>query len=74
MKRGDKNMKKEAEIKYEDAVSEIEQIARDMDNGNLDIDQLGEKLKRAQTLIDYGKAKLTKAGEDINKLIHAEEK
>ena len=74
MKRGDKNMKKEAEIKYEDAVSEIEQIARDMDNGNLDIDQLGEKLKRAQTLIDYCKDKLTKTEEDINKLIHAEEK
>lgn len=74
MKRGDKNMKKEAEIKYEDAVSEIEQIARDMDNGNLDIDQLGEKLKRAQTLIDYCKSKLTKTEEDINKLIHAEEK
>ena len=74
MKRGAKNMKKEAEIKYEDAVSEIEQIARDMDNGNLDIDQLGEKLKRAQTLIDYCKAKLTKTEEDINKLIHAEEK
>lgn len=67
-------MKKVTEIKYEDAVREIEQIARDMDNGNLDIDQLGEKLKRAQVLIDYCKAKLTKAEEDINKLIHTEGK
>lgn len=59
------------DIKYEEAVREIEQIARDMDNGNLDIDQLGEKLKRAQLLIDYCKAKLTKTEEEVGKLLQS---
>ena len=43
-----------------------------MESDELDIDQMSEQLKRAQTLIKVCKDKLTKADEDI-KLILKEE-
>ncbi|MBQ2168663.1 MAG: exodeoxyribonuclease VII small subunit, partial [Prevotella sp.] len=39
------------EIKYEEAVSQLEDIVRKMENNELDIDQLGEQLKKAQMLL-----------------------
>ena len=56
-------------INYEDAVQELEQIVRQMENDELDIDVLGEKLKRAQTLIKMCQDKLTKTDEEIKKLL-----
>lgn len=56
-------------MKYEDAVSELEQIVRHMENDELDIDQLGEKLKRAQELIKFCKDKLTKTDDEIKKIL-----
>ena len=56
-------------INYEDAVQELEQIVRQMENDELDIDVLCEKLKRAQTLIKMSQDKLTKTDEEIKKLL-----
>ena len=39
------------EMKYEQAVRELEQIVERMENDELDIDQLSEQLKRAKTLV-----------------------
>ena len=47
-------MEKE-EMKYEQAVRELEEIVDRMENDELDIDQLSEQLKRAKTLV-VGKA------------------
>ncbi len=60
-------------ISYEDAVHELEQIVGQMENDELDIDMLCEKLKRAQTLIKTCKDKLTKTDEEIKKLLGNEE-
>lgn len=57
------------EIKYEDAMREIERIVRTMESGEPDIDTLAEQLKRAQVLIKYCKDKLTKTDKEIRKLI-----
>ncbi len=59
----DKNMK------YEDAVHELEQIVRQMENDELDIDSLGEQLKRAQELIKFCKNRLTKTDGEIKKIL-----
>lgn len=56
-------------INYEAAVQELEQIVRQMENDELDIDVLCEKLKRAQTLIKTCQDKLTKTDEEIKKLL-----
>ena len=56
-------------MKYEEAVQELEQIVRQMEDGELDIDTLGEKLKTAKELIKFCKDKLTKTDEEIKKIL-----
>ena len=60
-------------MKYEAAMSQLEDIARKMESGELDIDSLSEQLKTAQKLIKQCKDKLTKADEDIRKTLAGEE-
>ena len=59
-------------LKYEEAVSELEQIVRRMENNELDIDTLGEQLKTAQELIRHCNDKLTKTDNDIKKILAGE--
>ena len=56
-------------MKYEAAIKELETIVRQMENDQLDIDTLGEQLKRAQALIKFCRDKLTKTDEEIKKLL-----
>lgn len=56
-------------IKYEQAVSELEEIVEKMENDELDIDQLSDQLKRAKELVKLCKDKLTKTDEEIKKLL-----
>ena len=60
------------EIKYEQAVRELEEIVEKMENDELDIDQLSEQLKRAILLVKLCRDKLTKADEEIKKLLNEE--
>lgn len=62
-------MNEAPQVKYEDAVRELEQIVRQMENNEFDIDQLSEKLKRAQMLIKLCKDKLTQTDEEIKKIL-----
>lgn len=57
------------EITYKKAVQQLEQIVDRLENGELDIDTITEQLKEAQHLIKFCKDKLTKADEDINKIL-----
>lgn len=63
-------MKKE--IKYEEAVSQLETIVRKMESGELDIDAMSTELKTAQELIKLCKERLTKADEDIKQILEQE--
>ncbi len=56
-------------IKYEEAVAQLEQIVRKMENDELDIDTLAAELKKAQELIKLCKTKLTSTDEEIKKLL-----
>ena len=60
------------EMKYEKAVSELEEIVDKMERDELDIDQLSEQLKRAKFLVKLCKDKLTKTDEEIKKLLSEE--
>lgn len=57
------------EIKYEEAVAQLEEIVDKMENDELDIDQLSDQLKRAKELVKFCKDKLTKTDEEIKKLL-----
>lgn len=56
-------------LKYEEAVRELEQIVRRMENDELDIDTLGEQLKTAQELIKLCNDKLTKTDSEIKRIL-----
>jgi exodeoxyribonuclease VII small subunit len=57
------------ELKYEAAYKELQDIVRRMENDELDIDQMSEQLKRAQTLVKLCRDKLTKTDEEIKKIL-----
>ena len=61
-------------IRYEEAVHRLEEIVEKMENDELDVDSLSDKLKEAQQLIKLCKDKLTKTDENIKKLLNIEEK
>ncbi len=56
-------------MKYEEAIRELDNIVRRMESDELDIDQLSDQLKRAQELIKFCKAKLTKTEEEVEKIL-----
>lgn len=62
----------ETELKYEDALRQIEQIVEKLENNELDIDTMGEQLKTAQKLIRLCKDKLTKTDDEIKKIIEGQ--
>ncbi|MGP1547704.1 MAG: exodeoxyribonuclease VII small subunit [Prevotella sp.] len=63
-------MKKE--IKYEDALHELEEISRNMESGEYDVDELATQLKKAQKLIKLCRDKLTKTDQEIQKILSEE--
>ena len=56
-------------MKYEEAMRQLQEIVRKMENDELDIDQMSEQLKHAQELIKLCRDKLTKTDEEIKKLL-----
>ena len=58
----------EENLKYEEAMAQIEAIVHKMENNELDIDELAAQLKTAQRLIKFCKDKLTKTEEKLSKI------
>lgn len=56
-------------MKYEEAIQQLESIVAQVENNELDIDQLAERLKEAQKLIRQCKDKLYKTDEKIKMLL-----
>ena len=59
-------------MKYEEAMRQLQEIVRKMENDELDIDQMSDQLKKAQELIIICRDKLTKTDEEIQKLLNAD--
>jgi exodeoxyribonuclease VII small subunit len=59
-------MKKES---YAQALKRLEEIVRQIDNNELEIDTLSEKIKEANELVSFCTAKLTKVDQEVEKLL-----
>lgn len=59
------------QINYEEAMTELEQIVGQMEDGELNLDELTTKLKRAQQLIKTCNDRLTKTDAEIQKILQA---
>jgi exodeoxyribonuclease VII small subunit len=57
------------ELKYEEAVQQLEAIVEKLENNELGIDELSTELKKAQQLIQLCKDKLTKTDAEIKKIL-----
>jgi exodeoxyribonuclease VII small subunit len=57
------------EINYTEAFEELQQIVRDMEDGEITVDELAVKVKRAAELIKVCKNKLTSTEEDVNVIL-----
>lgn len=62
------------EMKYEAAVSQLEDIVTKLENNELDIDQLTAELKKAQELIKLCRDRLTKTDTEIKTLLSEKDK
>ncbi|MBR4534349.1 MAG: exodeoxyribonuclease VII small subunit [Bacteroidaceae bacterium] len=56
---------------YEEAMSQLEKLARQAEDGTLPIDQLAAKLKDAHQLLQFCRLKLTAAEEEVQNLLNA---
>lgn len=56
-------------LTYTAAKEELEQIVSAIEWGKLDVDELTKKVKRASELIAFCKDKLTKADEELQKIL-----
>jgi exodeoxyribonuclease VII small subunit len=54
---------------YSQAMERLEKIVRQIDGNELEIDELAEKLKEANEIIEACTAKLTKVDEEIEKIL-----
>lgn len=57
------------EISYTNAFDELQQIVSDMEDGEITVDELSVKVKRAAELIKICKNKLTTTEEDVNVIL-----
>jgi len=57
------------ELKYDEAFTELQQIVADLEDGEISVDDLSLKIKRASELIQLCKKKLTTTEEDVTKIL-----
>jgi exodeoxyribonuclease VII small subunit len=62
-------MSNEKEIKYTTAFEELQQIVEEIESGEISVDVLSEKVKRASVLIAVCKEKLFKTEDDVNQIL-----
>ena len=59
----------EKKFSYTEAIKELEQIVAEIEQGEITVDTLSEKVKRASELIKICKKKLTSTEQDVNKIL-----
>ncbi len=57
-------------LTYSQAIERLEIIVNQIDNNELEIDELSEKIKEANQIIAFCTEKLTKADKEIEKLLN----
>jgi exodeoxyribonuclease VII small subunit len=56
-------------LNYQKAFDELQLIVQEIENGEISVDLLSEKVKRAAVLIKICKEKLTTTEEDVNQIL-----
>ncbi|MCK9421047.1 MAG: exodeoxyribonuclease VII small subunit [Bacteroidales bacterium] len=56
-------------ITYIEAFEELQSLVNEIEAGEISVDQLSEKVRRAAYLIKLCKQKLTSTEEDVNKIL-----
>ncbi len=59
----------EKKISYTEAMKELEEIVQEIEQGEITIDTLSQKVKKASELIRVCKEKLSSTEEDVNKIL-----
>jgi exodeoxyribonuclease VII small subunit len=62
------------ETNYTEAFEELQEIVSEIEQGEISVDKLSEKVKRAAVLIKICKAKLSSTEEDVAKILKELEK
>ncbi len=57
------------EISYEAAYEELQEIVTRIEEGDIGVDELAAKVKRAAELIKFCKEKLKSVEEDVNQVV-----
>ena len=57
------------QLNYNDAIAEIEEIIGQIENQELDVDKLSEKVKRVAELLRFCKLKLRNTEEEVQKIL-----
>ena len=56
-------------LTYQEALEELTDLVNELENENIPIDDLAEKVKRASDLIGYCQSKLTQTNTEVKKII-----
>ena len=56
-------------LTYNEAIAEIEAILEKIENEELDVDELAEKVKRVSVLLKICKEKLTKTNQQVEEIL-----
>jgi exodeoxyribonuclease VII small subunit len=56
-------------INYTDAFTELQKIVAEIEEGEINVDQLSEKVTRASELIKICREKLVSTEEDVNEIL-----
>jgi len=57
------------QLNYTAAFEELQHIVEEIEDGEISVDELSEKVKRAALLIKICKSKLTETEADVNKIL-----
>lgn len=58
---------------YKQAIVKLEDILHQISLGQLDVDELAEKLKEAKRLVDFCQTKLKQVETDVNKFLEGQQ-
>lgn len=62
-------MAKEKTSTYQEAFEELQELVQDIENGDISVDVLSEKVKRAAFLIKFCREKLISTEKDVNDIL-----
>lgn len=60
----------EENLKYTEAIKQLDEISKAISSGELDIDELASKLKKAKELVEFCQNKLKTVESDVSRILN----